>query len=356
MTTSQNMLNITKIPDVPAPSIIDAPNTQRTSTILKTFSIIDILKPPKTPKVPDVKKKDIENAYGAHKGNWGDLDVFAEEFINFGYWKDIYEIKSLEIETRKQSEVALYKYVIKRLEILKTDTVLEIGCGRGAGIANVLSCMDIKKIIGIDIVDAQIERAITMNHRQQCSEEKKDFYSKLTKIFKKKAPFSGKSIEHNEEGIEFFVGSASSTGLESGTINKILSVEVFQHIKNFDPVAIEIKRVLVPGGTIAFCSHLSTNEDSYLKLRDENLLLDVIEILNPVNKVTSAFEKQGFKGECSSIGQFVFPGYERWITQINTTATDSHKIYESYERGYIDYFSCVFTLGSEKLIEDGLFL
>lgn len=137
---------------------------------------------------------------------------------------------------------------------------------------------------------------------------------------------------------ELLVASAYSTGLESHSVNKIYSVEVLQHIEDFTSLANEIKRIMTPDGIFSFCAHLSTNQFGYNKLRQDGLRLDEIEILAPVDEVVKAFQGRGLNVNYHSIGEFVFEGYERWITQIQTSAITSHNIYNAYKSEYIDYY------------------
>jgi len=137
---------------------------------------------------------------------------------------------------------------------------------------------------------------------------------------------------------EFFVASADATGLEDNKIDKIYSIEVFQHIEDFNAIAVEMKRILAPDGALSFCAHLSTSRSSYDKLRQEKLLIDEIEVLAPVDEVVSAFKNNGFNVSHHPIGAYVFRMYEQWVLQVHSSDPVSHNIYESYKSGYIDYY------------------
>ena len=137
---------------------------------------------------------------------------------------------------------------------------------------------------------------------------------------------------------EFFVASADATGLEDNKIDKIYSIEVFQHIEDFNSLAVEMKRILAPDGVLSFCAHLSTSRSSYDKLRQEKLLIDEIEVLAPVDEVVSAFKNNGFNVNHHPIGAYVFRMYEQWVIQVHSSDPVSHNIYESYKSGYIDYY------------------
>ena len=150
-----------------------------------------------------------------------------------------------------------------------------------------------------------------------------------------------KEIVEKIQSIELHAKPAESTGLKGHSVDKIYSVEVFQHIEDFNSLAVEINRILVPGGKLSFCAHLAITYSSHNKLKEENLLLDEIEFLRPIIEVVGAFKHNGFNVECHTIGKHVFEGYDKWVTQIDPSDEMSHKIYESYNSGYIDYYVCV---------------
>jgi ubiquinone/menaquinone biosynthesis C-methylase UbiE len=369
------------------------------------------------------QQKKIESAYGSHPGNWGDFPTFAGDYINFGYWRNISYDKHITLEQRIESSSSLYSYVISNLKVSSSDRVLEIGCGRGVGLFDALKYMDVSKITGIDISEAQINRS---EHRKKLIENKIfDLKSKtemaiaLSKYLDEQ--FTYRSVQDNLIKVEFidrlseaenlvkiahsilfniqpkknyksdvldstnpnklldilpvewkelierknvldtstdeineiiknvyatnfYVGSASSTGFGDGELDKIYSIEVFQHINNLTSVAVEINRILAPNGIVSFCTHLSKDSNGYSKLREKNLLIDEIEYLRPVQDVYSAFGTQGFDVKCEPIGDYVFKQFDDWVTQTAVDeAEDSHKIYESYTSGYIDYYVCTMT-------------
>ena len=368
-------------------------------------------------KIISKKQINIENAYGSHKGNWGDLPIFQGDYINFGYWKNISSGKEITVKVRIKSSASLYSYVISKLNVSMSDTVLELGCGRAVGMFDAFQYMNMSKIIGIDISKSQTDRAETKKNRRENQNlreklkaekikqdleslekqwdlalsniqyEKEEFKqemkilsqeidkllnSKESKILEEKLDtFTNdikeetaleqfkhewtKNLQENKQKIdktiktknemtrkisstEFLLASADLTGLEDNEVDKIYSIEVFQHIEDFNALAAEIKRILAPDGIVSFCAHLSTSHSSYNKLRQKNLLIDEIEILVPVDEVARAFKNNGFNVDYHSIGEHVFEKYDQWVTQSGTTALVSHNIYNSYKSGYIEYY------------------
>lgn len=264
----------------------------------------------------------IREAYGAVKNNWGDLSAFQGDYINLGFWRDIsWKDKTISRQERILSSKHLYDYVIEisnlRDHVIDGDyTVLEIGCGRGVGLANLFLQHDVKNlknIVGVDLTLDQLKRAVNIHWRS----------------FRRPYPFQ---LVH---------ASADNTTCVSNSIDRVFSVEVAQHFNTFKPFAKEMKRILKPEGQVVFVSHLATNKGHFKELREKKLLTESkgIDVLLPFDEAISAFRDAGFKVECFSIGEYVFPGFKHWITQTESAPSGkSHKTFEAYASGHIDYY------------------
>ncbi len=259
-----------------------------------------------------VDKNKLEINYGSNN-NWGDLLEFRGNYINFGYWKNMEINQLLSEEDRIESSKNLYLHIIEQLCLVENDDILEIGCGRGTGLNNIIEQRyTVKSIIGIDIVAEQIAKA------QQAINQ---------------------SL-HKDIFIKLLVASASATTLKDQSVDKVYSVEVVQHFKTCIPFAKEIKRILKPGGKLIFTAQFSTNEENYRKVRQENLIIDGDELL-PIHQIVREFKHFGFDVSYYSIGEHVFEGYEKWVSQIKNKASCSHYLYKAYQKKYIDYFVVV---------------
>ena len=260
-------------------------------------------------------EKKVQFSYGSTSQNWGDLDIFAGGYINFGYWHGIELTKPVTLGERKLSSYNLYQHTLKILNPSLTDTIIEIGSGRGVGLIESFSCSSSNKLVGIDLTQAQIARAVA--------------YAKASPV--------------DTSCIQFIQSSAYSLPADPQSVDKIYSVEVLQHIQDFQALASEFKRVLKPGGNFAFVAHLATSEATNKSLKDYGLLISDIEVLAGIDTIKSAFEDEGFNVQCDSIGKEVFKGYEAWVNQLHPEDTDTNKIFDAYMGGYIDYFACNFT-------------
>jgi cyclopropane fatty-acyl-phospholipid synthase-like methyltransferase len=255
----------------------------------------------------------LEAAYGIAKNNWGDRDIFQGGYINLGYWDDLSPNKIISIEERIKSARDLYLYVLKSLAPTPNDKVLEIGCGRGIGVADVIQLYNVKEFVGLDALQAQIDRA--------------------QKNVSGNAALKGAKIE-------LLHTTADDTQQADKSIDAVFSVEVIQHIKKFKPLAKELKRILKDNGRAVFAAHLSTRSDSVQKMIAENLLFDegTIDVFSPIGDMISAFEGYGFSTTCHSIGEKVFGGFEQWLMQGHRSNTVGLNLCKSYKNGYIDYF------------------
>jgi cyclopropane fatty-acyl-phospholipid synthase-like methyltransferase len=288
-------------------------------TIIQDF-IVTLPKVQSSIESLSLEDKVIET-YGNGKGNWGDLGIFEGGYINFGYWDGINTKKGKLIHAQRvQSSANLYLYTLNLINPSATDTIVELGCGRGAGMINFFSCKNSNSLIGVDITDAQIDKA--------------------------KA-----ALTSDTNCMKFIRHPIDSLPMDNNTVDKIYSVEVLQHVVNFPTLAAEIKRVLKVGGQFAFVADFATSEESHTKLGEKNLLISPIEILEPIQNVNEAFKDKGFDIKCESIGKSVFEGYRIWVTQKyeERVITDevfeaTNKIFQAYDNNYIDYYACTCTL------------
>lgn len=317
-----------------------------------------------------IDQNELIKVYGTCRDNWGDLNIFKGGYINFGYYRTISLNHDARItsEERIQSSKNLYNKLINWLEISEDDTVLELGCGRGMGMKEVLCNIPCKAIIGLDINQKQITRAIENVNNAGNTQLAIQFSNtngskiKLTnqnikiKLHKNN---NNAEIELNSKDlnicfnyddvqmklysenteIELLTRDIEETGLPSQSVDKIISVEVFQHVNSIENAAKEIKRILKPGGKFTFATYFPRNEDHIEELKDLLPLIDN-KLENPItpDKVMKYFVNAGFrKIELKSIGENVFYGYQKWITQVGIN-NFSNNYLKAYEKQYLDYY------------------
>lgn len=255
------------------------------------------------------------DVYGLSEDNWGDLPYFQGGYINYGYWKNINIKDHISIEQRIQSSINLYQEVISRLDLAGDSVVLEIGCGRGIGIANVLAYTPHKQIYALDINPDQISRA-NIN---------------IQRIVDKDLPlvFVNNNIEHTE--------------LPDASIDKAYSVEVAQHFNSIKQFAKEMRRILKSNGKLVFATYFPTKHASKNKLNELlPLILEGLENTSVADEICNLFINAGFnEATYESIGDDVFLGYYSWLKQVGSNFW-SLNYYKAYKDGLIDYY--IFTI------------
>jgi cyclopropane fatty-acyl-phospholipid synthase-like methyltransferase len=255
--------------------------------------------------------KPILETYGSN--NLAEQPPFQGGYINFGYWKGIFDSNKsyITIDDRIKASFALYKLIIDNLNIESKDRVLEVGCGLGYGCKYVAENYHISNLTCIDITPQQIERAKTIH----------------------------KQLSNN---INFEVSSADSTNKPSGSYSKIYSVEAAQYFPSMSNFAKEAFRLLEPNGRLVLTAHFSTNQKGYEATK--RLLPTVaqdIDRMIPISEVRQAFKEAGFHElKIESIGQYVFQAFDQWISQVED-APWAQNIYKLYLDGHIDYYVLV---------------
>lgn len=105
---------------------------------------------------------------------------------------------------------------------VRGGTVLEVGCGRGAGVEVILRQFDAAHVCGIDLDPVQIDRARRRLERK----------------------YSGQ--------ISLMPGDAEQLTFANATFDAVFDFGVLHHVLNWQKSIAEIRRVLKPGGTFFF--------------------------------------------------------------------------------------------------------
>lgn len=257
-----------------------------------------------------------KNLIELYSGN--DLSLlFKGDFINFGYWENISEVISEnDLVTANKN---LYHQVFQRLNLNNEDKVLEVGSGHGGGCVFLSSSYSIKSIIGVDYLPLHTDYS-------------KKKYSSLTELGK----------------LKFIEGAAESIPLPDETIDKIYTIEAFQHF-NPQKAIPEFSRVLSPNGKLVISTFFSENKNYFAELLTlipkPALLSDNGGIeFAALPEVLNLLDKHSFQAiQVENISQYVWAGYDKWVKQNNPSIWDTNW-QVAYDRGLMNYYIITATL------------
>jgi cyclopropane fatty-acyl-phospholipid synthase-like methyltransferase len=256
----------------------------------------------------------LDSIYG--KNDLGRHPFFTGEFINFGYWKDINLKAAISADVRSNASRALYAHLLDALDLSTADQVCEIGIGHGVGLRMALEDYHVEFAHGIDLHQEQVERA-------------------------------GQLLEKSQlEASRFHLAraSAASTGLAESSVTKLFSVEAAHHFPSMIEFANEVRRVLKPGGALGISTLFPVSSAALKRLPDEVPDLDlVLHPMLPIDQVNDCFTSCGLSVErLESIGQEVFPGFQKWVDQTKVQESWGSIWLEAFEKKLIDYYLLVF--------------
>jgi len=165
--------------------------------------------------------------------------------------------------TRRPLKIYEFKKLEKSIRFLKTDLVLDLGCG--LGIQTLCLGKKCNNIVGIDIDKDAIDFAESLSSKMQ------------GKISSK-----------------FMCCSLEEASFSSDYFDKVFSICVIEHISDYEKVIDEIYRVLKPGGVFAFSVDALTTIDSPELLNRHKHDHHVMKYFS-LNELFQLLLKKGFK-------------------------------------------------------------
>lgn len=242
----------------------------------------------------------------------GTLSLFPGNFSNCGYWRD-FEPGQISVEERTASQADLYRIVLRRLQIDRTDVVLELGCGIAVGAALALREFEPSVIYGLDPSPDQLGRARRVN---------------------------AELLAQRPARLVLRQGSALTIPYEEATFDRCYSVEAAQNFEDLATVAAETYRVLKPGGKLAATTFFTTHPAADDELR---ALIETVEnginVVVPIDSFLDDLRAAGFAGvHADTIGDRVWPGLDAWMEQSEFKDSWGRNWLRAYNRGLIDYY------------------
>lgn len=261
----------------------------------------------------DYRKKNytsVNNMYG--DDDLSSCPLFKGGYINFGYWQGMSLLGELTEDDRLQSEKNLYHQIFRRVSLNSKDKGLEVGSGLGFGCALASTEYHAEEFTGLDLSAEQLTRA-------------KKVHEPLLKA---------------TDRIQFVQGSAENMPLASNSFSKVVSVEAAQHFGNVDAFLSEAHRVLTPDGKLAITTFFALSEPAINRLKELiPTIRDGIDNVVSVDHISSSLEKLGFRTiSCESIGEHVWPGFDKWIGQTELRDTWNKNWLKAFKENLVDYY------------------
>ncbi|KAJ7144047.1 methyltransferase [Mycena epipterygia] len=123
-------------------------------------------------------------------------------------------------KTLAEAEDAMLQTYVDRMDIKDGMTILDLGCGWGSGVIYFVEHFPSSKIIGF------------LNSKSQKEYIDEEAHSRGFK------------------NIEVIIGDVVNYEFEHESVDRMLSVEMFEHMKNYDELMAKVVRCLKPGGKI----------------------------------------------------------------------------------------------------------
>jgi SAM-dependent methyltransferase len=272
--------------------------------------------------------QDVEKMYNNPKDilNMWMEKLFPEKnqgCINFGYWKGIK--KPLNKKKRIESQKNLYFELFERFEATY-KLVLEVGCGRGHGVAWLAEKG--YDSFGIDVLPSQIQKSKT-------------------------------AYPHLSSRFQF--GKAEEIPFNDRSLDCVYSLEAAQHFSSFQKFCQESFRVLKIGGKLIISTYFLKDQ---LFVKDlEKIIPNNLEGFHNALSISDAIQfikESGFKVHLPpvSIGNEVFPLYSiwqkkqmsktsianlskeraKWLGYYTGGGNEQHPWYQAFLNGWIDYY------------------
>jgi len=170
-----------------------------------------------------------------------------------------------------------FPQIMKFLEPMKSDLILDVGCGLGM-YANTIAMNIGSKCVGIDLNRENLEKASVVSNKLNLKSEFKYMYAK--------------NLEFLDEQFD-----------------KVLCIEVLEHLSNDNQALDEMARVLKPGGILVLSTTVKTMSNEKEQI--------VFALPKPLEHVRSGYEYESLKAMIEKTGLSVLKvGYwYRWFTK-----------------------------------------
>jgi len=245
-------------------------------------------------------EKNLEEMYGDE--DLSQHPMFQGGFINFGFWKGI--DVPFDTEKRALSSLQLYNLAFDALLLEPSDSVLEVGCGRGLGLKALAHRSPFKKLAGVDGSPAQVDRC-----------------------------------RSSEVPAEVLCARAERLPFQGGSFSKIFSVEALQHFLSPEDFVAEAARVLEPGGRLVVATFFLLGESGRAELEDHiPTVRQKIDRVIPLERMTKMLKANGFEvDQTAPVGEHVWEPLDEWLELTYPSGWGRNWVV-AYRNKLLDYF------------------
>jgi ubiquinone/menaquinone biosynthesis C-methylase UbiE len=225
-------------------------------------------------------------------------------FMNYGYHDSNEIIELDEHDEPNRFSIQLYHRLAKMVDV-KAKDIIEVGCGRGGGLAYITKHFFPKSALGIDL----------------------DIRA---------ANFGNK--HYHLDGLSFKQGNAQNLELKDASIDIVFNVESSHRYPNMDMFLNEVYRVLKPGGYFLLTDFRYAKDlDALLELLKQYKFIKFDEQwIN--NNVVEALELDNARRE-ALVNKYAPPFFKK-ATHSFAGAIGSHTYNEIKNGGYVYFVFC----------------
>lgn len=225
-------------------------------------------------------------------------------FMNYGYSDDNQQVDLESEDENNRYSIQLYHHLITEVDIENKD-ILEVGCGRGGGLAYIVKNFKPLTAKGIDLDKGAIK-------------------------------FCNKHYPLN--GLSFTQGDAQNLPIEDNSYDVLINVESSHRYPEFHLFLNEVKRILRSGGYFLYTDFRYDWEMNELQKQIEQSGFKIIKEQIITGKVVKALELDD-KRRRELIKKLV-PGFIRKIA-LNFAGTIGSETYNHFDSGKYEYYSYI---------------
>ena len=233
------------------------------------------------------------------------IQAHGWSFMNYGYAPLDGHGEPLSLtgtEERDRYAIQLYAHVVQGIDLTGRD-VLEVGSGRGGGVAYLRRCCRLRRIVGVDLT----EQAVAICHASQ-----------------------------RATGLAFLAADAEHLPFEGGSFDAVVNVESSHCYASMDAFLREVQRVLKPGGAFLFADFRARHGVAELNEQIRRCGMSVVRSTDITPNVLRALDL-GTEARIAWIREVV-PWYLRGLAR-EFAGVQASNMYERFRRGAVVYQS-----------------